>query len=312
MFRTIAAMIMLMLHQPDVHGWGFHAHRLINRMACFTLPPSLFAFYKPNIDYLEDHAPDPDRRRYTDPDEAPRHYLDVDHYHSIDAIPFRFDDAACMYGKDTVLMHGTVPWTIQIFYYRLVDAFSRKDVKSILRYSAFLGHYVGDAHVPLHCTSNYDGQLTGQRGIHSFWESRLPELFSDDYWVLTNHASYRSDPLGLAWEIVRESASAVDSVLRLERGLDSITRSDRKYAWEERGSRVVKTYSVSYSEQFHAMLQGQVERRMAAAVYRVGTYWYSAWVDAGQPDLPGASCIFEEESESDTMVVVTQLRDCGH
>lgn len=152
MKRLLTAITFIFIFQETLSAWGFHAHGIINRMACFTLPLPLFGFYKPHLDYLEEHAPDPDRRRYVDPLEAPRHYLDIDHYGSLEAIPFRYEDAACMYGEDTVLAHGTVPWTIHEQYLKLVQAFRRRDEKAILRYSAFLGHYVGDAHVPLHCT----------------------------------------------------------------------------------------------------------------------------------------------------------------
>lgn len=274
-----------MLTDFSVKAWGFWAHQRINYMACFTLPPELFGFYKPNIDYVFEHAVDPDKRRYSDPNEAPRHFMDLDRYGGVDSVPHRWKEAAEKYSEDTLMEHGIVPWAIQRFYYSLVRAFAEKDREKIRYYSAALGHYVGDAHVPLHCTKNYNGQLTGQKGIHGFWESRLPELFGSGFDFSPGPCHYLSDPLETAWGILKESSAAVDSVLTFERRLDSLTMADQKFAFEDRGTTTVKTYSKEYSARYYQLLDGQVERRMYAAIHRVGSYWYSAWIDAGQPQL---------------------------
>lgn len=278
-------LVCFLLNFSSAKGWGFWAHQRINYMACFTLPPEIFGFYKTNIAYVFEHAVDPDKRRYSDPEEAPRHFMDLDRYGGVDAVPHRWKDAVEKYTEDTLVEHGIVPWAIQRYYYALVKAFSENDHARILYYSAVLGHYVGDAHVPLHCTRNYNGQLTGQKGIHGFWESRLPELFGDGFDFAPGPCVYIDDPLQVAWEILRESSVAVDSVLTFERQLDSITPADRKYAFEDRGNSTVKTYSAAYAGNYHTMLDGQVERRMQAAILRVGSYWYSAWLEAGQPWL---------------------------
>lgn len=89
-------------------------------------------------------------------------------------MPRKWNDAVEKYSEDTLLAYGIVTWHIQTVYNRLVKAFENHDVDCILKNSADLGHYVSDAHVPLHTTENYNGQLTGQKGIHAFWESRLP------------------------------------------------------------------------------------------------------------------------------------------
>src|SRR5436190_16202213 len=110
--------------------WGFWAHKKINRMACFTLPPEMFSFYKHHIDFITEHAVDPDRRRYSDPDEAPRHYIDLDHYISdgLDSVPNYWNDAVAKYSEDTLKKHGLVPWHISRMMYRLTEAFKTNDV----------------------------------------------------------------------------------------------------------------------------------------------------------------------------------------
>src|SRR5690349_11008174 len=120
-------------------GWGFFAHRKINRLAVFTLPAPLFGFYKAHIAYITDHAPDPDKRRYTDAQEACRHYLDADHYECcapIDSIPHKWKDAIAKYTEDTLNAYGIVPWHINLMLFRLTDAFKEKNKSRILKLSA--------------------------------------------------------------------------------------------------------------------------------------------------------------------------------
>ncbi|MBS1526611.1 MAG: S1/P1 Nuclease, partial [Bacteroidetes bacterium] len=200
-------------------SWGFFAHKRINRIAVFTLPKAMAAFYQANIDFITEHAVDPDKKRYVDSLEAPRHFLDADRYgkRPFMSLPVKWKEAVKKYSEDTIKKYGTVPWEIQYQYYRLVAAFKRHDVTGILKTSANLGHYVADAHVPLHLTINYDGQLTHQDGIHALWESRLPELFSDRYNYYVGQARYIENPLNEAFKICRASFKEVDSVLKFER-----------------------------------------------------------------------------------------------
>jgi len=268
-------------------SWGFYAHYRINRLAVFTLPRAMERFYKCNIEYITQHAVSADKRRYVDSSEAPRHYLNADHYgkNPFSKIPQNWDDAAIKYSADTLLKYGSVPWVIQNNYYRLVKAFKEHDTIAVLNTSANLGHYIADAHVPLHLTQNYNGQLSNQTGIHALWESRLPELFSGQYRYYIGKARYIENPLTEAFKICKASFSEADSVLRFERTLNSSFPSSKKYVIEKRGNRQVKDYSIAYSLRYQKMLNRMVERRMQSAILAVGSYWYSAWIDAGQPDL---------------------------
>ncbi|MET4081589.1 hypothetical protein ABIB40_001538 [Pedobacter sp. UYP30] len=267
-------------------SWGFFAHQKINHTAVFTLPSGMIGFYKRNIVYLTEHAVDPDKRRYIDTAEAPRHYLDVENFEeNIDSIPKKWKDAVAKYGREKLHEDGEVPWQIQKTYYRLVNAFKTLDSARILKYSADLGHYVADAHVPLHTTNNHNGQLTNQVGIHGFWESRLPELFAKNYNLFVGKANYIEDPLAEAWKIVKHSHSLVDSVLKLEAGLNSTFPSDQKYDYSERNNVVLKQYSLAYSKAYQDKMAGMVEKQMRASILEVGSFWFSAWVDAGQPEL---------------------------
>jgi hypothetical protein len=268
-------------------SWGFFAHQKINRLAVFTLPSEMIRFYKNNILFIAEHAVDPDKRRYADTAEASRHFIDADRYgpNPFDSIPQKWKDAEAKYGIKTLQENGIVPWQIERTYYSLVKAFQLRDSIRILRSSADLGHYISDAHVPLHTTENYNGQLSGQIGIHGFWESRLPELFSVDYDFIVGRAQYINNPLQLAWEIVKTSHSSLDSVLILEASLSHKIPSDRKFSYSERNGRVERQYSEQFSAAYHKSLNNMVEKRMRASILMTGSYWYSAWVDAGQPTL---------------------------
>ena len=194
--------------------------------------------------YLREVAVNPDRRRHSVPDEAPRHYIDLDHYgdSALIVMPRKWTEAVEIFTEDTLVAYGIVPWHINRMFYSLREAFVLRDPARILKLSSELGHYVGDAHVPLHTTENYNGQLTGQEGIHGLWESRLPELFAHNFNFLVGRAQYVSDPLAAAWQAVADSHAAVDSVLDIERALSGALAKG-KFAFESRGRVTMKVYS---------------------------------------------------------------------
>jgi hypothetical protein len=199
-------------------------------------------------------------------------------------MPRFWNPAVAKYTEDTLKAYGIVPWHINTMYYRLRDAFLVGDPERILKVSAEIGHYIADANVPLHTTENYNGQLTGQDGIHGFWESRLPELFSHDYDFFVGKATYLDNPQLTIWTGVENAHKVVKDVLREEKLLAEKFQ-ERKYSFETKGRQTVKVYSREYAKAFHKILDGMVERQMRSAIKMIGDFWYTAWVDAGQPDL---------------------------
>ncbi|MET0635708.1 MAG: zinc dependent phospholipase C family protein [Chitinophagaceae bacterium] len=269
-------------------SWGFYGHRQINYYAVFLLPPEMMLLYKKNIGFLQEHAVDPDKRRYAVTAEAPRHYIDIDRYGSypFDSLPRGWKEASARYSADTLNAHGIVPWWIQVMLGRLTQAFREKDQSRVLKFSAELGHYIADSHVPLHTTRNHNGQFTGQKGIHGFWESRVPELLAEKEWdFFIGRAVYIRDPLGYTWDRILESAAAVDSVLKFEKELSARFATDQIYSYEERNSVLTRQYSSAYTRAYDRRLHGMVERRMRTSIFSVASFWYTAWVNAGQPDL---------------------------
>ncbi len=268
-------------------SWGFFAHRKINRLSVFTLPPEMIAFYKKNIQYITENAVKPDMRRYAVKAEAPRHYIDLDVYgdSAVYKMPRYWSQAVKVYSKDTLEAYGIVPYHIDRVANWLIKAFQNKDADQILRLSSDLGHYIADANVPLHTTENYNGQFSRQYGIHGFWESRLPELFTNDYDLLTGKATYIKNIQLRAWDAVIQAHEALDSVFLFEKQLTTQYPESKKYGYEERGNSIIRTYTYDFSKDYHRRLNNMVERQMRTSIKMVGDLWFSCWVKAGQPDL---------------------------
>ncbi|MEY3598406.1 MAG: hypothetical protein RL521_828 [Bacteroidota bacterium] len=270
--------------------WGFFGHKKLNELAVFTLPTPLFSFYKDNLSYLIEHSVDPDKRRYSVKGEAECHYIDLDHYypnaHQRRPMPTTWGNAICQFEIDSLHAHGIVPWQVQKKLFQLTEAFVSKDKKKILQISAELGHYIGDAHVPLHTTSNYNGQLTNQKGLHGFWESRLPELYYEQFKIPFHHAQLIERPDLFIWDRIWESHLALDSVFQFETQAKSTMNDQYWYDYQLRGEDAAYQYSQALSHTYHSLLNGQVERRMKSAIASIGDFWYTAWINAGQPALP--------------------------
>jgi len=269
----------------------------------------MLVLYKTHIDFITDHAVDPDMRRYAIAQEGARHYIDIDHYgkYPFDALPRKWNDAFEKFSGDTLQAHGIVPWWVQTMLYRLTDAFKEKNQAKILKLSAEIGHYIADAHVPLHANSNHNGQYTNQQGIHGFWESRIPELLADKEWdFFIGKADYIKDPGNFIWQRVLESAAAADTVLRYEKELSEQFPADQKFSFEERNGVLTRQYSSAYTKAYDIKLKGMVERRMRMAIYSVASFWYTAWVNAGEPDLARLS---NKEFSADDLKEFENLSD---
>lgn len=284
--RPLLCLILLFSVAQMSFLWGFFGHQKINRLAVFTLPSAMAGFYKKNIDYLTEASVLPDRRRFSVPEEGPRHYIDLEEYG--DSAEFKlprfWKEAVEKIGADSLQARGIVPWHIYREYIQLREAFLLNDPSKILKRSADLGHYIADAHVPLHTTQNHDGQYTDQAGIHALWESRLPELNFNDYDFFVGQAEYVNNVQLKAWETVIMTHQLVDSVLQIEKQLYK-EKGDVKFNFETKGKLTVKVVSERYAQYYHQRLHGMVEQQMRASIKMIGDVWYTAWVDSGQPDL---------------------------
>jgi len=278
----------LVFLSSDAFSWGFYAHKKINRMAVYGTPTPLAVFYKKNIEYITQHAVDPDKRKFIDSAEGPHHFINLDHYgsHPFDVLPKYWKDAVKKYTEDTLNKYGTLPWEIMYWENKLTDAFKKKDLPTILRASATIGHYVADAHVPLHTVSNYNGQKTNQVGIHGLWESAIPEAFGDSYARINGGAIYLKDPAATIWNILKQTHPLAPIVLTDEKEVSSRFTKSQKYLPTKNNEHKVK-YSPTYIAAYNKALNGMVEKQLRLSAIDVASFWYTAWVNAGQPNLSG-------------------------
>ncbi|GAA4445474.1 hypothetical protein GCM10023188_48710 [Pontibacter saemangeumensis] len=269
------------------YGWGFFGHKVIHQLAIYNLPKQLQGFYFKHHNYLISKSVRPDERRNDDPAEAPRHYIDIDVYgdEAINTMPEAWEAAAARYTADTLLKYGIVPWHVVVVQERLTNAFKEQNADSILYYSADLGHYIADAHVPLHTTVNYDGQLTAQKGMHSLWESKLPELFAQTYKLQGKKATYLPDTEKQIWQVVRHTYSLIPQTLSYELEVSKEFTPEAKFDQVERNGKMRQYYSDAFAEAYQQKLGSMVEDQMRAAAQQVASFWYTAWVDGGKPDM---------------------------
>jgi hypothetical protein len=236
----------------------------------------------------------PDIRKYTinDKPEFARHYIDIEAFENtpFDSLPRTMKEAIAKYDDKTLQKNGILPWYIQEMMVKLTKAFKDKRKTDILFLSADLGHYLADANMPLHTSLNHDGQLTDQKGIHGFWESQLPETFGDSYNFKVPAATYVNDITAATWSIVKQSHQLADTLLLIERNLKAAFPKDKIYRTDSAGAVYKNTFgqpvhSFEYAQAFHTAMKGMVQQQMRHAVKDIADFWYTAWVNAGKPDL---------------------------
>jgi hypothetical protein len=190
-----------------------------------------------------------------------------------------------VWAKDGLSATGILPYHLIGMQKRLTNAFMQKNKQAVLKLSAEIGHYIADAHVPLHTTRNYDGQLTRQIGIHAFWETRLPDLFADKYNFWVGQATYFEKPTDFFWKIVQKSHELVPKLLEIEQEVSKSFPNYKKFVSTTKNGVTLTLQTQEYATLFHEKLDGMVEQQMRDAVLAVGSAWYSAWFEAGQPNL---------------------------
>jgi len=271
-------------------GWGFLVHRTIHQLAVYELPDPVRSFFYRNMENLVNNAPRPDIRRNEDSTESPRHFIDFEMYGADAAhkMPMDWQKAIQLYSKDSLLKYCYVPYHIIYIQGKLTQAFKMKNKDSILFYAADLGHYIGDIHVPLHTTVNYDGQLSNQKGLHSLWESMIPEIEIGNYRLYSAHqAIYLKNPSDAIWKVARASFNMVPEMLAKEKEVSAAFTEEEKYRVQIRRGRESKTYTSAFAKAYAASLKNSINDRLIQSADMIANFWYTAWVDAGKPDLSG-------------------------
>jgi hypothetical protein len=294
--KFLRAILILFLLSGSINllfAWGAWGHKHINRAAVFALPDAMQKFYYNHIDFITESAVIPDLRRglLNDKNESPKHFIDIEDFGNVrvSAFPKTPSDAAIKYDSAFLNKTGYLPWYIQTLTDKLTQAFKKRSKSEILFLSAELGHYLGDAHMPLHTASNYNGQLTNQKGVHALWESQIPETFGNSYNFKTGSATYIADIPGETWRIIAHTHSLEDTLLAADNQVRQHTSKDNMYKKDESGNPILSynqpIFSNQYAGQFNNTMNGMVESQMRLSIQDVANYWYSAWVNGGSPEL---------------------------
>jgi len=261
-----------LLSSPQAWAWGPTGHRLAEQWAVETLPPEIRGFFEANRSLLIDHANDPDSLMAKDHLERGKHYIYFEDYGMFPypKLPHSFERAVHQYGSGRINRNGLLPWQIGKMSLKLTEAMKARNWDEVRTDAALLGHYVADAHDPLHTTENYDGQLTGQTGLASRFEIQLVDRFKNFFIFAPGDASKIEDPTEYAFQICLETNTWVDQVILADRrSLDNLP-----------------TYNDDYFDRFYSQVGSVVMRQLNDAAHDTGSYWYTAWLNAGQPPLP--------------------------
>ena len=250
-------------------GWGNVGHLFINTRAVDNLPPVMSMFINAGT-YFGQHASDADTRKSSDPAEAPKHFLDIDWYPAFQNLTPNLDSLIAIYGASAVTTHGILPWATVQTYDSLVASLRRGSYARAESIAADLGHYVGDGHQPLHVSVNYDGQLTGNNGIHSRYETTMINVYAAKLAVTPVPAVYVSNRFAYVRAYLLVSNSLADSVIQADNGAKSVS------GWNGSG-----TIPAAYTAELWNETRSLTLREMQGATVALADLWYSAWVDAG-------------------------------
>ncbi len=275
---VIGLVTALLLVPSTASAWGFEAHRFIVARAIDILPAPLRPFFEANRAFIVERAIDPDLWRNAGfAEEPPNHFLDFDAYgkYPFADLPRDYDAAVKKFGIDELRENGLVPWRTHEIAGRLIRGFEslRKNgpyAQSDIRFfSAIIGHYVADAHVPLHAVLNYNGQLTGQTGIHNRWEDELFLRYQKQLVITPGPLKTIQHERDFIFETLLESVQLADDVLAADK--------------EAIGNRDV--YDDRYFETLFARTRPVMEKRLNDAITAVASIITSAWEQAGKPPL---------------------------
>jgi hypothetical protein len=257
-------------------AWGFDAHKYIMARAINLLPAPLRPYFEANRAFLIERAIDPDLWRTAGwEEESPRHYVDMDAFgaYPFADLPHDYEAAVQKFGKEMVEKNGTLPWRTEEIYKKLVEAFEQKAPyarDNVRLFSAIITHYVSDAQVPFHASLNHDGQLTGQWGIHSRFESELFERYRAQLRVMPKPVV----PVPNARELIFDSLTSGFTHVQQVLDADKIATEGREF------------YDDGYFRMMFARVRPILEARLAASITRAASVINAAWIEAGRPPLP--------------------------
>ena len=262
-----------LLTPASARAWGSNGHRLISNKAVETLPPDLRPFFEANRNFIVQHSTDPLDSLAKNPTVERRyHIILLDRYGKFpfEALPRNYRAAVTKFGKSKLDANGLLPWQIGVYSEKLTNAFRARNWDEVRTMASVIAHFVGEAHDPFNTTENFDGRLSGQPGVNQRFGSSLVDRFSLFFPVHPNDAAYIHDPTDYAFEACLSSHGWLENILLADR----------------RARKGLTDYTDEYFDRFYNQAGAIVIRQLSDAATDVGSYWMTAWKNAGQPPLP--------------------------
>jgi hypothetical protein len=253
-------------------AWGNNAQRLIVNHAVDTLPYELRPFFEANRSYLIQHVNDPLNVLDKRPNERQNHFIELDKYGKFpfDALPRSYRAALAKYSKSKIDSTGLLPWQIGVYSAKLTDDLRNSRWDEARLDAAFLANYVAEAHDPFNTTENYDGKMTGQSGVNERFNTVLIDRYGSFFPLNPHDAFFISDPTDFAFDACLNAHSLVESLLLADR----------------HAKRGLSSYTDEYYDHFYNLAAASLIRQLSDASTDVGSYWLTAWTNAGKPQLP--------------------------
>lgn len=271
------ALAALLAAAGPASAWGFAGHRLIMQRAIELLPPELKPFFERHRDEILVRVTDPDTWRTVGWKDDPNHFLDfgVPEYGKdpFAELPRDYGAALEKFGAATLERNGLLPWRAAEQFGNLRRAFEEfkrtapYTASNTVLIAAVSSHYIQDAHQPFHASDNYDGQLTGQHGLHSRFERDLIERFSARLRLQPETPRPIHEPRDFVFDTLLESYRLVEGILRADE--EAIAGKDM--------------YDDQYFEAFFTKVQPVLERQLSAAISSTAGMIIGAWEQAGKP-----------------------------
>jgi hypothetical protein len=262
----------LLVASPASFGWGENAERLITNKAVDTLPDEMLGFFGANRQFLVQHVTDPDEGGSKNPGDPHNNFIELDHYGQFpfSALPRGYSAALAKYGRRSLETYGLLPWQIGLYSQKLTESLRNHNWAEAKISAALLAHYVAAAHDPFNTTVNNDGKLSGQDGVNERFSDGLVDRYQLFFFVKPNEAGFIHDPTDQGFEMALKAHGWLENVLLADRRAhDGLSR-----------------YGDEYYDRFYAEAGAVLIRQLSDASTDVGSYWMTAWVNAGQPQLP--------------------------
>ena len=270
MIKSTPRILLLFVFCLFLVSWGSVGHKTINSKCPESFPASMVGFSVWS-DSLSLHASDADNRKNADNTESPKHFIDIDNYpefNSTGRIASTYDSIVSIHGASFITSNGSLPWATVNTYDSLVVDFKKLKWHKAMLDASDLGHYVGDGHMPLHLTKNFDGDMTNQSGIHSRYETTMVSAYSSSL------SNYTGDPVHVVSNI---NKYVFDYIYFDYQYKDSVLAADT-YAKNLAGNTGSSAYTTALWSKTHftTMLFKNSSHSLAELIY-------SAWVEAGSP-----------------------------